>query len=190
MNAKSWYLTKYLLLGLLFGLINVVLSQLFRAGSLGWMASSWFFLFFLPAVVLGAVISIAGRYISGLQFRHRWFGPVILIVACSIGWWAANVLMISLTPSFDSLSLIEWISAGGVGGLSLAIGLVLAWRLGRKRFTITVVTLAGALGGAVGGIFDFDLVSPDWLYMVWQGILLLGIGIAIPVNRNRIAARN
>ena len=181
MKAKSWYLAKYLLLGLLCGVVATVKGD---DSILSFpLPSPWFF---LPAVLLGAVISIAGRYISGLQFRHGWFSPVILIVACSIGWYAAQYLYIvtlayvlfEQSPFFVPLVITP--AAGGVGALAVAIGLVLAWRLSRHGFVIAVVTLAGILGPVV-----MSLGTAVDLFIAWHGILFLGIGIAIPVNSDR-----
>ena len=44
-----------------------------------------------PSLVLGLMIALAGRYISGITPRNPWLNPLILILACGIGWFLAFV---------------------------------------------------------------------------------------------------
>jgi hypothetical protein len=73
--------------------------------------------------------------------------------------------------------------AGLIGGFFVGIGLVVAWRLKRIWMIIMLTTLAGGLGALVlvlPELFGFDNFFP--LFITWQGILLLGIGIAIQID--------
>ena len=78
------------------------------------------------------------------------------------------------------------IEAGIIGGFFIAIGLVIAWRLKRIWMVIVLTTLAGGLGGYVSFLpvlFGFKDTFP--LFITWQAILLLGIGIAIQIDSRK-----
>ena len=42
-----------------------------------------------PSLVLGVMITLAGRYISGITPRNPWLNPLVLILACGVGWFLA-----------------------------------------------------------------------------------------------------
>ena len=74
-------------------------------------------------------------------------------------------------------------SNGVIGGIFVAIGLVLTWKLNQIRIVITTITLAGLLGGLI--------LLIDWValvFWVWQPILLLGIGIAVQIDSAKSSA--
>ena len=128
-----------------------------------------------PSLVLGAMITLAGRYISGITPRNPWLTPLILILACGVGWFLA--FHHGVTNGFFVGGVIE---AGIFGGFFVGIGLVVAWRLKRIWMIIMLTTLAGGLGALV--LEQSVLFGFDNLFITWQGILLLGIGIAIQID--------
>ena len=130
-----------------------------------------------PSLVLGVMITLAGRYISGITPRNPWLNPLILSLACGVGWFLA--FQHGVTGGF----YIGVIEAGIFGGFFVGIGLVVAWRLKRIWMIIMLTTLAGGLGALVlvlPELFGFDNFFS--LFITWQGILLLGIGIAIQID--------
>ena len=139
--------------------------------------------FYLLAITLAIAILVAGRYISDIQFRSGWLSPAILIVACGIGWHFAY----EFGYKFHTHDL-TFIGSGAIGGICVSIGIAVAWNLSRPRFAITVITMAGVLGGLVS-IFLAEL-TPTFvnLFLVWQGILLLGIGIAVQIDSAKSSA--
>ena len=130
-----------------------------------------------PSLVLGLMIALAGRYISKITPRNPLLSPLILSLACGVGWFLA--FQHGVTGGF----YIGVIEAGIFGGFFVGIGLVVAWRLKRIWMIIMLTTLAGGLGALVlvlPELFGFDNFFP--LFITWQGILLLGIGIAIQID--------
>jgi hypothetical protein len=132
---------------------------------------------FTPAIILGIMIFLAGRYISGITSRNTWLNPLILILACGIGWFLALQFGAEYWRKDGS-----WIGSGIIGGFFVGIGLVIAWRLKRIWMVIMLTTLAGGLGGLV--VVLVDKFSPLF-FITWQGILLLGIGIAIQIDSRK-----
>ncbi len=134
-----------------------------------------------PSLVLGVMITLAGRYISGIAPRNTWLSPWMLILACGIGWFLAFEFGVAYTAKDWS-----WIGSGIIGGFFVGIGLVIVWTLKRVRMIIGLTTLAGGLGGlvfALSDFFGFDEFFP--LFVTWQGILLLGSGIAIQIDSRK-----
>ena len=129
---------------------------------------------FGPSLVLGAMITLAGRYISGITPRNTWLNPLILILACGIGWFLA------FQHGVNDGFYIWPVESGVIGGFFVGIGLVIAWRLKRIWMVIVLTTLAGGLGGLV-----FTLVGFQLLFITWQAILLLSIGIAIQIDSRK-----
>ena len=139
-----------------------------------------------PSLVLGAMITLAGRYISGITPRNPWLNPLVLILASGVGWFLAR--QHGVTGGF----YIGVIEAGIIGGFFIAIGLVIAWRLKRIWMIIVLTTLAGGLGGLVWGYAfrDFSLWNSFYievllLQITWPSILLLGIGVAIQIDSRK-----
>ena len=132
---------------------------------------------FGPSLVLGAMITLAGRYISGITPRNTWLNPLILILACGIGWFLA------FQHGVNDGFYIWPVESGVIGGFFVGIGLVIAWRLKRIWMIIVLTTLAGGLGGlvlALPELVGFKAIFP--LFITWQAILLLCIGIAIQID--------
>jgi hypothetical protein len=132
---------------------------------------------FGPSLVLGAMITLAGRYISGITPRNTWLNPLILILACGIGWFLA------FQHGVNDGFYIWPVESGVIGGFFVGIGLVIAWRLKRIWMIIVLTTLAGGLGGlvlALPELVAFKAIFP--LFITWQAILLLCIGIAIQID--------
>ena len=127
-----------------------------------------------PAIILGIMIFLAGRYISGITPRNPWLNPLVLILACGVGWFLA--FLHGVNDGF----YIWPVESGVTGGFFVGIGLVIAWRLKRIWMVIVLTTLAGGLGGLV-----FTLVGFQLLFISWQGILLLSIGIAIQIDSRK-----
>jgi hypothetical protein len=130
---------------------------------------------FTPAIILGIMIFLAGRYISGITPRNTWLNPLVLILACGVGW----ILALKFGSEYWRM-VWSWIGSGVIGGFFVGIGLVIAWRLKRIWMVIVLTTLAGGLGGLV-----LALVENRLLFIYWQGILLLGIGIAIQIDSRK-----
>ena len=162
MNLNYKHLGMYLLAGIASGLP----SQLIYTNT-EWKIVG-------PSLVLSAMITLAGRYISGITPRNTWLNPLILILACGIGWFLA--FQHGVTGGF----YIWPVESGVIGGFFVGIGLVIAWRLKRIWMVIVLTTLAGGLGGLV-----FTLVGFQLLFITWQAILLLSIGIAIQIDSRK-----
>ncbi len=161
MNLNYKHLGMYLLAGVASGLLCRLIYTDYGV---------WAFVG--PSLVLGAMITLAGRYISGITPRNPWLTPLILILACGVGWFLA------FHHGVNGGFYIGVIEAGIFGGFFVGIGLVVAWRLKRIWMIIMLTTLAGGLGALVVTAFElFGLV-----FITWQGILLLGIGIAIQID--------
>ncbi len=167
MNLNYKHLGMYLLAGVASGLLCRLINTDYGV---------WAFVG--PSLVLGAMITLAGRYISGITPRNPWLTPLILILACGVGWFLA------FHHGVNGGFYIGVIEAGLIGGFFVGIGLVVAWRLKRIWMIIMLTTLAGGLGalllGPLAELFGFDNFFS--LFITWQGILLLGIGIAIQID--------
>lgn len=135
----------------------------------------------IPAVILAIAIVVAVRYISAIRFRNGWLSPVILTIACLIGWY--------LAVEFGSnYYRTDWyfVVSGAIGGIFVAIGFALAWNLSRPGFAITVITMVGILGGIL--LFFVALtgyLETLILFVVWQSILLLGICILVKLDSRK-----
>ena len=177
MNLNYKHLGMYLLAGivsgLLCGLINPLLEERFGDdhGS---------------GLVLGIMIFLAGRYISDIAPRNTWLSPLILVLACAIGWFLAY----QFGYEFSYLA-ISFFSSGAIGGIFVAIGLALAWKLNRVWLVIALTVLAGILGvlmwylvSGISDAFGFEL-GFFLLFVSWQAILLLAIGIAVQIDSNK-----
>ena len=136
----------------------------------------------IPAVILTIAIVVAVRYISAIRFRNGWLSPVILTMACLIGWYLA----IEFGSNYYRT---DWyfVVSGAIGGISVAIGFALAWNLSRPGFAITVITMAGTLGGILLIFIFVALTEMETLilFVVWQSILLLGICISVQIDSSK-----
>ena len=135
----------------------------------------------MPAVILAIAIVVAVRYISAIRLRNGWLSPVILTIACSIGWYFA-------VEFGSNYYWTGWyfVVSGAIGGIFVAIGFALAWNLSRPGFAITVITMVGILGGIL--LFFVALtgyLETLILFVVWQSILLLGICILVQLDSRK-----
>lgn len=176
MNLNYKHLGMYLVVGIVSGL-------LFHFSNIIHIDLMFFGTNFTSAIILGIMILLAGRYISGITPRNPWLNPLILSLACGVGWFLA--FQHGVTGGF----YIGVIEAGFFGGFFVGIGLVVAWRLKRIWMIIMLTTLAGGLGGLVFGyVFWNHSVWESSSYIevlsqiTWPSILLLGIGIAIQID--------
>jgi len=141
-----------------------------------------------PAIILGIMIFLAGRYISGITPRNPWLNPLVLILACGIGWFSA----IEFSAEYWKKDWSASIGGGIISGFFVGIGLVVAWRLKRIWMVIVLTTLAGGLDGLVlvYALWDFSVWNSSYievllLEITWPSILLLGIGIAIQIDSRK-----
>ncbi len=140
-----------------------------------------------PAIILGIMIFLAGRYISGVTPRNSWLNPLILILASGVGW----ILALKFGSEYWRM-VWSLIGSGIIGGFFVGIGLVIAWRLKRIWMVIVLTTLAGGLDGLVlvYALWDFSVWNSSYievllLEITWPSILLLGIGIAIQIDSRK-----
>jgi hypothetical protein len=166
MNLNYKHLGMYLLAGIVSGLLCGLITHFVGFGNFPYYAG--------PGLVLGIMIFLAGRFISGITPRNPWLNPLVLILACGVGWFLA--FLHGVNDGF----YIWPVESGVTGGFFVGIGLVIAWRLKRIWMVIVLTTLAGGLGGLV-----FTLVGFQLLFISWQGILLLSIGIAIQIDSRK-----
>ena len=163
---------------LLVGIISGVLCT----GIFDWLSFPKIVNEHVPAVILAIAIVVAVRYISVIQFRNGWLSPVILTMACLIGWYLA----IEFGSNYYRT---DWyfVVSGAIGGISVAIGFALAWNLSRPGFAITVITMAGTLGGILLIFIFVALTEMETLilFVVWQSILLLGICISVQIDSSK-----
>ena len=70
------YLVVGIVSGLLFHFSNIIHIDLMFFGTN-----------FTSAIILGIMILLVGRYISGITPRNPWLNPLVLILGCGIGWF-------------------------------------------------------------------------------------------------------
>ena len=187
MNLNYKQLGMYLLVGIASGflcLLTWYLQERFNGHRL------WFFVG--PGFVLGVMILLAGRYISGIGPRHLWFSPLILILFCGIGWYLAVEHGAAQSPAlatsllrdlFSHVSYMWEVESGVIGGLFVGTGLAFAWKLKSAWVVILLATAAGGLGGVVLRLLGGEMFG--LLFVYWQGMVLLGIGVAVQINSNK-----
>jgi len=169
MNLNYKQLGMYLLVGIASGFLCLLLKDLIAH-------KRWIDVY--PGFVLGAMILLAGRYISRIGSRHLWLSPLILILFCGIGW----NLAVGIGVNRGYVPHLLWeVESGVVGGLFVGTGLAFAWKLKSVWVVILLATIAGGLGGVVVKLEG----TMDWMFVYWQGIVLLGIGVAVQINSNK-----
>ena len=168
MNLNYRQLGMYLLVGIASGFLCLLLGDLIAH-------KRWIDVY--PGFVLGVMILLAGRYISRIGSRHLWLSPLILILFCGIGWYLA----VEHGINGGYLSYMWEVVCGVIGGLFVGTGLAFAWKLKSVWVVILLATVAGGLGGVVVKLEG----TMDWMFVYWQGIVLLGIGVAVQINSNK-----
>ena len=135
-----------------------VLAGIISGGLCTWMwsdvVSSLTVKFNLLAIIFAISILVAGRHISNIKFRSGWFSAAILIAACAIGWHFAY----EFGYEFHTHDLAP-IGSSAIGGICVAIGLALAWKLNRPILAITGITIASVLGGLLLIFIGHFLIS-------------------------------
>ena len=154
-------------------------------------------------ITLAAGIYTVGRYVSDTDLRHTWFSPLALVVTYLVGWYLASMFAGRCLDTIFGEGCVFgsfWgvVVSGGIGGICVAIGVAIAWRLNSVGSVITITTVAGLLGGLafnIGTVVDtaFDhLHVGEWWWLaapiIWQPILLLGIGIAVQIDSAKSSA--
>ncbi len=171
MNLNYKHLGMYLLAGIVSGLM---------------CAYSYSFMFYPgPGLVLGIMIFLAGRYISDIAPRNTWLSPLILVLACAIGWFLA--FRFGHAYGGEDFSFF---GSGAIGGIFVAIGLALAWKLNRVWLVIALTVLAGILGVlmwyfVIMILSELLFITFNALFVSWQAILFLAIGIAVQIDSNK-----
>ncbi len=171
MNLNYKHLGMYLLAGIVSGLM---------------CAYSYSFSLELgPGLVLGIMIFLAGRYISDIAPRNTWLSPLILVLACAIGWFLAYHFGYAYGAEDFS-----FFGSGAIGGIFVAIGLALAWKLNRVWLVIALTVLAGILGVlmwyfVIMILSELLFITFNALFVSWQAILFLAIGIAVQIDSNK-----
>ena len=179
MNLNYKHLGMYLLAGIVSGLLCGLITHFVGFGNFPYYAG--------PGLVLGIMIFLAGRFISGITPRNPWLNPLVLILACGVGWFLA--FLHGVNDGF----YIWPVESGVTGGFFVGIGLVIAWRLNRIWLVIVLTVLAGILGVLMwlvtveffelfASAADLDLIP---LFVNWQAILLLAIGIAVQIDSTK-----
>ena len=131
-----------------------------------------------PPLVLGIVILLSGRYIGNITPRNTWISSLVLVLACTIGW----ILAYRFGAEYSDET--GWLIVSGViGGTGVAVGFIAAWRVRKIWVVSAMIVLAGGLGGTVAVLLDTAGIEFWSLFVVWQSIVLLGIGVAIQIDK-------
>ena len=129
-----------------------------------------------PPLVLGIAILLSGRYIGNITPRNTWISPLVLVLACTIGW------ILAYRFGAEYYDETGWLIVSGViGGAGVAVGFIAAWRVRKIWVVSATIVLAGGLGGTVAVLLDTAGIDFP-LFVVWQSMVLLGIGFAIQID--------
>jgi len=173
MNLNYRQLGMYLLVGVASGILCILQGNLIGHR-------------LLPGFVLGVMILLAGRYISRIGSRHLLLSPLILILFCGTGWYLASQHGANAYASGGYVSLLWEVESGVIGGLFVGTGLAIAWKLKSIWVVILLVTVAGGLGGVLFVLQGTPLDEEQrWMFVYWQGLVLLSIGVAVQINSNK-----
>jgi len=135
--------------------------------------------FYAPPLVLGIMILLSGRYIGNITSRNFWISPLALVLSCTIGW----ILAFQFGAEYYDETDLWLIASGVIGGAGVAVGCIAAWRLQKIWVVSAIIVAAGGLGGAVEMLLDIAGKEFWSLFIVWQSIVLLGIGVAIQIDK-------
>ena len=180
MNYK--HLGLYVLVGIVSALVtHMTMAELKDEMKLGFI--------FMTGIWLPVSILVVGDSVSGMRYRSDWFSPLILIIVCFVGGWSA------FTVGYENYNLnwesrCTWfcnpmmILSGWIGGLFVGVGLALTWKVRPLGTLYRITMLAGLLGGL---ILSHDFSDGYW-FLIWQPIVLLGIGIAVQIDSAKSSA--
>lgn len=132
-----------------------------------------------PGVIFGLVLFAVGQFYHLNRWRS-WIYPLIIIMTATIvGWWVA------LDIGFAHGRPVPMLTAGALGALIVAIGLLGAWAVQRRiGGFLLLITIAGALGGQIAQLlWDFlpQLGDDLWtliLFIEWQSLVMIAIAVA------------
>jgi hypothetical protein len=139
-----------------------------------------------PGLVLGMVLCFVG-VVSG-RVPDRWRAARLLVVVASTvaGW------RLSVDVGYQYGQPIPFITAGALGALTVALGLLWPWSIRfRMAGFVLLVTASGAFGGmifkAIGDLFP-NMHEDVWvlvLFAEWQAIFMLGTCLAAGRSNHR-----
>lgn len=140
---------------------------------------------YYPAIVLGFFLYIGGD-LAGIKYSRRLLVLVTLLAAAIIGW------RLAIEVGYDLGGPAPFVNAGALGGLILALGLLLGWRIrARSLQFVAIASAAGALGGLAFHVLDTWFIghmeADDlWvliLFAEWQSIFMAGVAVAVNYSR-------
>jgi len=134
-----------------------------------------------PPLIFGIVILLSRRYIDRSFPRNTCIGPLMLLIFCIFGW----ILAYRFGAEYYDETDLWLIASGVIGGTGVAVGFAATWRLRKIWVVSAMIVLAGGLGGAVEMLLDITGKDFWSLFVVWQSIVLLGIGVAIQIDSRK-----
>jgi len=167
MNLHYKHLGMYLLAGIVSGLLCHLIFD----------PDNVWRLYAGPPLVLGVVIVLSVRHIGDVTPRNTWISPLVLVISCTIGW----ILAFKFGGEYHRHHLSN-IASGVIGGAGVAVGFVAAWRVEKIWVVSAMITTAGGLGGAVLILLDIAGIHFVSLFVVWQSIVILSIGVVIQID--------
>lgn len=132
-----------------------------------------------PGVIFGLALFVTGQFYGLNRGRSRLLSLVIIMSAAVIGWRAALDIGYMHGKEFPMLT------AGAVGALTVAIGLVAAWPIRRWIIFLLFVTIIGTAAGEIARLIweAFPALGDDlWLlilFIEWQSMLMFAVAGAI-----------
>ena len=146
------------------------------------------FLNLYPGMVLGLALLAVGQVLGEIPRSRLWVAALLLPTFCMLGW------RLAVDVGFQYGAPLPYVAAGAMGAFSVAIGLLLAWRIQNKAvLLVSIVSAAGALGGLVFQLIEkfIDGSGDYWgliLFVEWQTLLMLGIALAMARVRPALRA--
>lgn len=141
--------------------------------------SIWFRIY--PGVIFGLALFAVGQYYQ-LGRSRPWIYPLMIIMAATIAGWRA-----ALDIGFVHGKPVPMLTAGALGALITAIGLVGAWSVRKRMGTLLLlITVAGAAGGQIAQLlWDYlPQLGDDWwtliLFVEWQTLVMTAIVYIAP----------
>jgi hypothetical protein len=169
-------------LGLVSGIISGVLgSFMFEPDWLKPVGA----LFLLDAglVPIGAFYGVAIGLAVAISTKRAWAAPLALITTM-IAWSAAVHTAIFIYDAngaggAGARSLLAGLAAGAVGACLTQLGVAFACSRRHRLASIAATTLAGAVCGWIFSLSEMNIVHPATLYVIWQPVVALSIGLGL-----------